>query len=140
MLYTYTLHTLYHHFFYRSIVTLHISNLSTKPYRCKLLQLIGITTINRLDTKYPSLFKSNATNKAFITTGIFRFTRNPVYLALIIVQIGFGFIVDSGWFFVMVLMLFALLNHYIIPNEEKMLEESFGEEYWEYKGRVRRWV
>jgi len=94
-----------------------------------------------------SWVKSHATPHApfekatkLITIGIFKLSRNPVYLALIIVQVGFGFIVNSSWFFVTSTILFILLNHYIIPNEEKMLAESFGEEYGEYKGRVGRWV
>jgi len=115
-----------------------------------LLRFIGIVLLLValiLNTLALTAFKAHATPHApfatptaLITTKIFAYSRNPVYLALVIVEVGFGFIVDSGWFFVMALMLFVSLNRYIIPNEERILQESFAEAYAEYKQRVGRWV
>jgi len=132
--------------FLHFIFPIYLSDLIT----VNLLQAIGIIlllialTFNTLAFR---AFKAHATPhdpfsqaSSLITTGIFKLSRNPVYLALILVEFAFGFIVDSGWFIGTSIVLFILLNHFIIPNEEKMLEESFEKEYREYKGRVGRWV
>jgi len=115
-----------------------------------LLQFIGIgllliaLTLNTLAfqafQKYATPYAPFKHAKTLITTGIFAHSRNPVYLALVIIQISFGFVLNSVLFFVSSMILFTLLNHTIIPNEEKMLNESFGDEYVEYKERVGRWI
>ena len=75
-----------------------------------------------------------------ITTGLYAWSRNPIYAAFCLIPIGCGIFINSLW----VLLSFipsALLVYYIaIRKEEVYLEEKFGEEYLRYKRKVRRWL
>jgi protein-S-isoprenylcysteine O-methyltransferase Ste14 len=74
-----------------------------------------------------------------IKRGPFRFTRNPLYLALALVQGGVGLVLSNGWVLLMLIPAVATITIYVIFREEAYLERAFGEEYFEYKRRVRRW-
>jgi protein-S-isoprenylcysteine O-methyltransferase Ste14 len=75
-----------------------------------------------------------------VTEGPFRYTRNPIYLALALLSAGIAFIANTFW--VLLLLPFALLliNFGVIEREERYLENKFGKQYLDYKARVRRWV
>jgi protein-S-isoprenylcysteine O-methyltransferase Ste14 len=75
-----------------------------------------------------------------IVDGPFGFTRNPLYLSLLLVTGGIAIFANSMWYLVALLLLFLILNFWVVPREEKYLENSFGEEYVQYKKRVRRWI
>jgi len=72
--------------------------------------------------------------------GPFRFTRNPMYLALCLVQIALGFFLND-WITLLFVVPLALILHYgVILREERYLTAKFGEPYLQYKGEVRRWI
>jgi protein-S-isoprenylcysteine O-methyltransferase Ste14 len=72
--------------------------------------------------------------------GPYRFTRNPMYLQLVLLCIGFGILLANAWIIIFTpLVVWALQRWGIVPEEE-YLERQFGEEYREYKRRVRRWL
>lgn len=75
-----------------------------------------------------------------ITDGPYRFSRNPAYLALTLVYLGIGILLDNGWVLVLVLPVFVLMHRGIVPSEERHLEAKFGEQYLRYKAAVRRWL
>jgi protein-S-isoprenylcysteine O-methyltransferase Ste14 len=75
-----------------------------------------------------------------VTSGPFRFTRNPLYLCLAALSAFFAFLVDSPWFVAAVPALFATLHFGVVLREEAYLEALFPGEYAEYRGRVRRWL
>lgn len=77
--------------------------------------------------------------KTLITDGIFSISRNPVYLALLISQVGLAFIFDSIWLLVSTLILWILLDTIIVRQEEKLLEMTFLSYYKSYKKKTRRW-
>ena len=81
-----------------------------------------------------------ATPTALVRSGPFRFTRNPLYLALLLVLFAFAVLVNSVWLVIAVPVLFILLNTIAIPREETTLATLFGDEYAEYRRRVRRWL
>ena len=71
--------------------------------------------------------------------GPFRFTRNPMYLALCLVQVALGFFLND-WITLFFVVPLALMLHYgVIRREEKYLTAKFGEPYLELKRTVRRW-
>lgn len=74
-----------------------------------------------------------------LDNGIFALSRNPVYLALVLSQIGLGFIFDTVWLIVMSIILMVALHYLVIINEERVLEIEFQERYEDYKNRTRRW-
>lgn len=77
---------------------------------------------------------------ALVTTGIFSFSRNPLYLTLLLVLAALAVMADSLWLLVATALFWLLLNTFIVRSEERLLEETFAEEYATYKRRVRRWL
>src|SRR6266496_3849157 len=74
-----------------------------------------------------------------VRDGPFRFTRNPMYLALCLLQIGLGFFLND-WITLLFVVPLALIFHYgVILREERYLTAKFGEPYLQLKRQVRRW-
>ena len=73
-------------------------------------------------------------------TGPYRFSRNPIYLSMILLHLGAGVWTKSLWFFVLAVLSVALLAWGVISREERYLERKFGDAYLSYKSRVRRWI
>src|SRR5215471_12099406 len=75
-----------------------------------------------------------------VRDGPFRFTRNPMYLALCLVQVALGFFLND-WITLLFVIPLALILHYgVILREERYLSAKFGEPYLQYKLEVGRWV
>ena len=75
-----------------------------------------------------------------VSHGIYKISRNPVYLSFILVAIGLGCIINSLAVILSVIASFAALNWYTISKEERYLRRKLGEEYEDYCRRVRRWL
>jgi protein-S-isoprenylcysteine O-methyltransferase Ste14 len=90
------------------------------------------TTVNPMKPK-------NATN--LVSKGVFKFTRNPMYLGLFLILISFAFNFSSLFGIIIYgpLFIFYITIFQIIPEEEAMME-LFGESYKEYCSKVRRWI
>jgi protein-S-isoprenylcysteine O-methyltransferase Ste14 len=73
-------------------------------------------------------------------TGIYRISRNPMYLGLAIVYLGITCIIGNWWNIILFPLLFLIIQEYIIKREEKYLELEFGQQYEEYRSKVRRWL
>ncbi len=77
---------------------------------------------------------------AIVRNGPYRFTRNPMYLALCTLQVALGFLLND-WITLLFVIPLALVLHYgVILREERYLEAKFGEPYLELKRKVRRWL
>jgi protein-S-isoprenylcysteine O-methyltransferase Ste14 len=75
-----------------------------------------------------------------ILEGPYKFSRNPIYLSGVIIIFGLAIFLGSLTLFIISIALFIIFRILFIRWEEKKLEEAFGEEYLEYKKRVRRWI
>ena len=75
-----------------------------------------------------------------VSHGLYRFTRNPMYLGFALCTFGLGILVDSAWMLLAVPSGLILIDRIVITREERYLERKFGEEYLGYKRRVRRWI
>jgi protein-S-isoprenylcysteine O-methyltransferase Ste14 len=75
-----------------------------------------------------------------VMTGPFQFTRNPMYLGLLTVLIAAFFVSQSPYFLVPPVLFFLVIDFRMIPFEERLLADRFGEEYEAYRKRVRRWI
>ena len=75
-----------------------------------------------------------------IDYGIYSLTRNPMYLALLIMQIGIGMILSVIHIIIFTLITYFVLKYYVIFPEEEYLENKFGDEYIKYKDSVNRWI
>ncbi len=74
-----------------------------------------------------------------LTNGPYSLSRNPMYVAWTLMYLGIGLAANSLWIVVM-LPLVAAFTHFVdVRREERFLEKKFGDEYIQYKGRVRRY-
>ena len=80
------------------------------------------------------------TPSALVVNGPFKFSRNPVYLSVIIMAFGLATLFGSLILFILPPILFIIFHRFFIRWEEKKLEETFGEDYLGYKSNVRRWL
>jgi protein-S-isoprenylcysteine O-methyltransferase Ste14 len=80
------------------------------------------------------------TPAALVVSGPFRYSRNPMYVAvtLILLGIAWGMRTVSWWFVPALFFLFVRLVQ--VPHEERLLDRLFGDAYRAYRARVRRWV
>jgi protein-S-isoprenylcysteine O-methyltransferase Ste14 len=77
---------------------------------------------------------------ALVTTGPFRVTRNPMYLGLALILLGFAVWLGSATPWLGIPMFVWAVSRNFIQREERWLEDRFGEDYRAYKARVRRWI
>jgi protein-S-isoprenylcysteine O-methyltransferase Ste14 len=90
--------------------------------------------------KFNTTVKPFEYSSALITDGVFKFSRNPMYLGMSLILLGesilFGTLIP---FFIVII--FSILMHFnFIKTEEKMLLEKFGQEFIDYKNNVRCWI
>jgi len=77
---------------------------------------------------------------ALVVDGIYRRTRNPLYLGMTLVYLGLGVAAASLWTIGLVVPLIWVINVGVVAREERYLERKFGDAYRFYKARVRRWI
>lgn len=75
-----------------------------------------------------------------IQSGVYRYSRNPIYLAFCLATAACGLLLNSWWTIAAVLPLAYLLQVLVIRKEEAYLEARFGESYLDFKHQVRRWL
>lgn len=80
------------------------------------------------------------TAKALVTSGPFRFSRNPMYLGMLLMLTGCAFFMGTLPAAFIPFAFFVTIDGIFIPNEEKNLDRQFGQQYAAYKQRVRKWV
>jgi protein-S-isoprenylcysteine O-methyltransferase Ste14 len=96
----------------------------------------AIVTITRVGSNVPT----NLPTTTIVESGPYRFTRNPIYLAMFLGLIGLAIAFDNLWL-LMMLVPFALVVRYgVVAREEAYLERKFGDVYRGYRSRVRRWL
>ncbi len=77
---------------------------------------------------------------AIVSEGPFRFTRNPLYLSLTLMYIGVATLKAMFWPLIVLPIAILIMQFGVIRREERYLTAKFGEEYLNYRGRVRRWL
>ena len=75
-----------------------------------------------------------------IASGVYRFTRNPMYLSMALAQASIGIGAANGWILAAIPIVLVLIQTIAIRHEEAYLERKFGETYVAYKRSVRRWI
>jgi protein-S-isoprenylcysteine O-methyltransferase Ste14 len=75
-----------------------------------------------------------------VSKGPYAYSRNPIYLAMVVLLAGVGLWANSLWFLGLSVLAIFLLQWGVISREETYLERKFGEDYISYKSRVRRWI
>lgn len=77
---------------------------------------------------------------ALVTSGPYRFTRNPMYLGMAFLYIAFAFAFGVIWALALLPVVILIVDRLLIAREEPYLEQKFGRAYHDYKARVRRWL
>jgi protein-S-isoprenylcysteine O-methyltransferase Ste14 len=100
------------------------------------LFVYSVRTFRRAGTPVPG----NRPTTAIVRTGPYRYSRNPIYLAFSLLQIGIAFWLNSPWLLVTLVPAVALMSFVVIPREEQYLESRFPSDYLPYRDSVRRWL
>ena len=82
----------------------------------------------------------NEPTTAIVATGPYALSRNPIYVSFNVAYVGIAFLVNMVWPIAVLPVGIALLYYGVIARDESYLERVFGDEYRQYKARVRRWV
>jgi protein-S-isoprenylcysteine O-methyltransferase Ste14 len=102
----------------------------------------GILNIwaDQLLKKHNTTVKPNENPTSLIQTGVYKISRHPMYLGMAFLLIGAGFILGSVNSFVGTIFFVVSMEIRFIPLEEKLMQEQFGDEFDNYKKKVRRWL
>jgi protein-S-isoprenylcysteine O-methyltransferase Ste14 len=100
------------------------------------LAAAGIRNFARAATPVPT----NRPTRALVTDGIHGWTRNPIYLGMFLIYGGIGVAARSSWMLVLTVPLAITIRYGVVAREEAYLERRFGDDYRDYKARVRRWL
>jgi protein-S-isoprenylcysteine O-methyltransferase Ste14 len=100
------------------------------------LFIYAVRTFRSAGTPVPG----NRPTTTIVRRGPYRWSRNPIYLAFSLFQLGVAFCVNSVWLVVTLIPAVTLMSLVVIPREERYLESRFGSDYLTYRASVRRWV
>ena len=103
----------------------------------------GVVVARRAATRFlraRTTLDPSGSSAALVTDGPYRRSRNPIYVAYVLVYAGVACLVDSLWPFPALLLVVLYLDRVVIPREEARLESTFGADYRAYRARVRRWL
>ncbi len=101
------------------------------------LGLWGERTFHKAGTE---VMPASRTNKKLVTSGPFRFTRNPMYVGVVLIALGIAFYEGTLPFLAVPVLVFLLCNFAFIPYEEAKMQAQHGDAYTDYLHHVRRWI
>ena len=106
------------------------------------LMILGLSFVRKIQ----QLFKTENTEihtfktpKKLITIDLFRFSRNPIYLGFFLALLGWAIVLGNAAAFDGAFLFFVIAHFWYIPFEENKMETEFGQDYLDYKRKVRRW-
>ncbi len=99
------------------------------------IALSGIMAFRRAGTN----IEPHKPSLVLVGDGPYRFTRNPMYLGLVLMMFGFSLVFSLDWGLPLTPVLWQVLHHGVVLREEAYLSAKFGAPYQEYLGRTRRW-
>ena len=106
---------------------------------CVLLGLVGLPAVLAFHNAKtsPNPWRPST---AVVMTGPYRFSRNPMYVGITLLYVGVAIWVNTVWPLLFLPVILIVMHHGVIVREEAYLERTFGEEYRQYRQRVRRWL
>lgn len=115
------------------------------PYTYFGIVVIGFGVV--MDLWSSSLFLRSKTTvspygspTSLVTSGPFRISRNPMYLGMAAILSGIAILLGTLVTFAFPVIFIMIIETQLIPDEERKLEKIFGEQYKEYKNKVRQWI
>ena len=108
-----------------------------------ILILSGISLVFvsfRFMRKMKTTFIPDGTPEVLISSGPFKFSRNPIYLGMLTILVGAAFLMSSLSAIIIAFVFGIIINFTWIAHEEKKLHELFSEDWENYSSKVRRWI
>ena len=108
-----------------------------------ILILSGISLVFvsfRFMRKMKTTFIPDGTPEVLISSGPFKFSRNPIYLGMLTILVGAAFLMSSLSAMIIAFLFGIIINFTWIAHEEKKLHELFSEDWENYSSKVRRWI
>jgi protein-S-isoprenylcysteine O-methyltransferase Ste14 len=102
------------------------------------ISIAGMVSFRRARTTISPIKASAASS--LVTSGVYRFTRNPMYLGLLLTLLAWAVILINPLAVLFIPIFVLYINRFQIKPEEQVLSSLFGAEYTAYKGQVRRWL
>ena len=116
-------------------------------YAFKLMGILGLISSTFIFISGFNMFKSydenpepTSTTNRIIKTGIFSYTRNPIYLAFVMFFLSMFLVFENVMYFLSAVGLAVWLHNYVIKSEENFLLNKFPDEYDRYMKAVKRWI
>jgi protein-S-isoprenylcysteine O-methyltransferase Ste14 len=103
-----------------------------------LVSLLGVVSFRRAKTTVNPMTPESATT--LVIVGVYRWTRNPMYLGFLLLLCGLAFFVSNVLAAALLPGFVLYMTRFQIRPEERALETRFGSDFVAYKGRVRRWI
>ena len=103
-----------------------------------IMIVLSINKFKKNRTTISPLRPNNTSS--LITSGIYNYTRNPMYLGLLLILISTALFIKNFISFLIIPLFVIFINKNQILPEEQILENIFGEEYRNYKKKVKRWI
>ncbi len=132
-----------------AMVVLHLlfPILTIIPFPWNTLGVIPIVTgivsnviADKAFKKHKTTVKPFEQSRTLVTSGVFRVSRNPMYLGFVLILVGAAIMMGSLAPYSVIPVFVAFIHRVFIVNEERMLHATFGENWLEYSKRVRRWI
>ena len=131
-------------------IVLQIKLLFSFPISVDLSSLLGLILILsgislvfvsfRFMRKMKTTFIPDGTPEVLISSGPFKFSRNPIYLGMLTILVGVAFLMSSLSAIIIAFVFGIIINFTWIAHEEKKLHELFSEDWENYSSKVRRWI
>lgn len=102
------------------------------------IAISGVIAFRRAQTTVSPLKPETASR--LVTSGVYRFTRNPMYLGLCLVLVAWALFLSSASMLLGPLAFALYITRFQIVPEERMLSKLFGTDFTDYKAKVRRWI
>ena len=85
-------------------------------------------------------FDVHKPDTALLISGLYSYSRNPLYVSLTLAYLSIALATNSGWSLLLIVPALAVMRYGVIAREERYLTAKFGEPYTQYKASVRRWI
>lgn len=103
-----------------------------------LFPVAGVVAFRRAKTTVDP--RTPEASSALVCSGIYRFSRNPMYVGFAFWLLAWAVFLGTGWGLLGVVVFVMYMNHFQIAPEERALRALFGDEFRAYERRVRRWL
>ena len=100
--------------------------------------IMGVAQFKKAQTTVNPHTPEKSTN--LVTSGIYQYTRNPMYLGLVLILLGWAFYLSHFLPFMLVPVFMVYMTRFQIQPEERMMTQKFGKAYQDYLIKARRWI